>query len=90
MVYVNIDSRCDSGLLPKIEGNKMGITHKEVLWDKEKAIVKYYTMGADTYRKEVIKIINKLSKEYDKSIDIEHLKEEINDLKIPLIKWRYA
>lgn len=47
--------------------------------------VKYFNSGIEACRKQVLKVIKKLEKEYDKAIDIDHLKAEIKEMKVSII-----
>lgn len=41
-----------------------------------------FHLGAEEFKRKALKVINELSKEYDKSIDINHLKSEIKNIKV--------
>lgn len=63
--------------------NKSNLTKEQC--DRVVKQTVYFRHGVEACKKKMISLINKLSKQYDKSIDIDHLKQEIKDLEVRII-----
>jgi hypothetical protein len=50
--------------------------------DCRKSNTEYYMEGIQDCKRDVLKLIRKLGKEYDKSIDMKHLVSEIKEMRV--------